>query len=244
MSAEQKPGYELSTGDSLSLITLLVVLLDMAIPSLPLWFRVLLLLPIILVVRWFAMKSVWIRKWSRIQRIALSLVLFTVIASLAIAQWRNEHPTVVLEYGSKPLDKQTVTLVNPCPKVQIQLQASMCIDSNYPNNFNLFAIKMVSDTPVQLHEARLEFSPGLLPMPTISGAWQQLNQEGTEYGYEYELTIPVILPANQPLDLPPFLLGTPLPSPETRITVRVTYGDSLTTKATFTLKRPETAPSP
>lgn len=236
MSTDRKP---LSTTDSLGLVTLIAVLISAAIPSLPLKFREAEFVACLVAACFFVRRSHWTHKWNTYSQATAIVVVLVVFFVAGIAEWRNEHPRIAFQYGGKALDKQTVTLSESCPQVQIQLLTNMCTDSNSPNNFNIVAIKMVSDKLVPLHEARLYFSPGVIMPSGVYTSWQQLNQEGTMYGYEYP---PFTLPAGQSLDVPQFI-GTPLPTPQTRVTLTVTYGDSMTSKAEFTLRAPESSTS-
>jgi len=172
----------------------------------------------------------------------LHLQLLTLVISIigmgAMTKWPqigriiDHSPNLEIYYHGQKLDGQSVTLAKSCIPAS-SVQPDMCIDQNYPNNFDLFGMAMSADGSVEEHDVLVDFSTKVtVPSPSWS-CWKPANTEGTEYNCFLNKQV---VPAQLQVEIEPFY-GTPLPSPEMHVTVRVFYGSKMT-RATFALRTP------
>jgi hypothetical protein len=236
MSKEREP---LGIGDSIGLVTLVVVLLGMAL-TLPVWFKALLLPAIVGGIFLFIRKSVWTANWKRLHQTLATLMLTALVGFVGVSQltaeWRNEHSEIVLYYLGKELDGQTVVLTKQIVPASV-VQPRMFVDPNYTANFEITGIAMRKnyEPSANVQWVCLDF-PTKITIPSVGSSylWQPGNDEGTQFCYFFnglERVTPELM-----ISTPPFY-GTPVPSEGMKVTMRVYY-DRLA-QATFTIRAPD-----
>jgi len=165
------------------------------------------------------------------KRVILSVIVVLVLTTVPVGSQPQPRiwPTrLTFVYRGSNLNKQSVTLERSCVPASTP---KMCIDSpNFPNNFVLLAMGMLSPNAVEVHDVLLTFSSKVSwSVPGSITCWMPINLEGTEYRC-------LVDQKTAALAIEPFF-GTPLPSPEMKVTVKVFYGND-SSQATFTLRVP------
>jgi len=172
------------------------------------------------------------RLFQSLTLVGLIIVLGTLKVWPQIGRIIEHSPNLEIYYHGQKLHGQSVTLAKSCIPAS-PVQPDMCIDQNYPNNFDLFGMVMLADGSIEAHDVLLDFSSKVtVPSPGWS-CWKPANTEGTEYSCFLNKQV---VPAQLQVQIEPFY-GTPLPSPEMHVTVRVFYGSKMT-RATFALRTP------
>jgi hypothetical protein len=178
-----------------------------------------------------------IKRRRRLQLLTLAGLVFVLSAMTVwpeIGRIIDRSPNLEIHYHGQKLQGRPIMLAKSCAPAS-PIQPDMCIDQNYPNNFDLFGIAVFADGSVKAHYALAEFSTKVT-VPSLSwSCWKPVDTAGTQYGCFLN---EMIIPARLQVAIEPFY-GTPLPSPQMDVTVSVFYGPSKTARATFVVRTPK-----
>ena len=166
--------------------------------------------------------------------LGIGVLIWGGLAGLGRAIWPHPLPQSQLElyYLNGKLDGQTVTLANGGVSASAT-QPRMFIDyPNFPSTFVLSGISIVNEgaVSVEVQWVYLTFPTKITFPMGATGPWRS-NFEGTEFSYFLNRT--PVSPGQPPIEVP-YFYGTPAPPEETKVTVRIFYGN--TSQATFTIR--------
>ena len=229
---------QLGVGDSIGLLTLVVVMLEMALTP-PIWFKALLLPATVGGAYIFITKSILTAKLKRGYQhlivLVFAIILLPVGGSQLFVQWRNEHSELILSYDGKKLDGNMKIKLTKEYDPTRPIQPRMLVDKNNPTVFAITGIGMGKDNGplVSVEWVCLSF-PSKIASPPVSGpGWQQENNEGTLFCYHYSLPARII--PHLAIAVPPFY-GGPVPDREMKIIMRAYYDK--VAEATFSILPP------
>jgi hypothetical protein len=237
---KNSPNQPFGVGDSIGMLTLVVVMLNMVV-TVPAWMKALLLLPIVAGIFFFIRRSVWTENWEEIHKwtaaAALSVLVLFVGISQAREQWRNEHSRIVLSYAGRILDGQKVVLSKEKEAIKGNaLPLNMFVEPNDSTMFHITGIGMLKngEPPVSLEHVCFQFSPGIQASPSTLSSWQQGNNNGNLFCLFYGRAVTIT--EELPIMIPDFS-GGPLPESGVKVTVHVYYGKSA--ESSFTILPPD-----